>query len=206
MDGTDSQSSLRPTEMKAQAFASSWYKLETSVALDTNAYTTGSKSEGLVQVIYQPFPMLYIRLLPHSMPYHRYLSRLKYLWPYMDFPLIQYHTWPFLLCAIYGLYKVMQHDSLPTQQSCVQHALEAIREAVGTVNGRLCKGGQQLAKVSGEALGVEVAVPVKLHITKVIVHHTCVCQDCLVHEHTHMHTYAQHSHIHRSAHQYVHLK
>lgn len=61
MDRTDSQSSLKPTEMKAQAFASSWYKLETSVVLDISVYTTGTKLEGLIQVISisLPFPMPY---------------------------------------------------------------------------------------------------------------------------------------------------
>lgn len=51
MDRSDSQSSLRPTDMKAQAFAGSWYKVETSVALDTSVHTTGTKLDGLIQVI-----------------------------------------------------------------------------------------------------------------------------------------------------------
>lgn len=64
MDRTDSQSSLKPTEMKAQAFASSWYKLETSVVLDISVYTTGTKLEGLIQVISisLPFPYAIYRL------------------------------------------------------------------------------------------------------------------------------------------------
>ncbi|KAL5483945.1 hypothetical protein EMCRGX_G020366 [Ephydatia muelleri] len=99
MDRTDSQSSLKPTEMKAQAFASSWYKLETSVVLDISVYTTGTKLEGLIQ-------------------------------------------------------------------SSVQHILKGISEALGTVNGQLCRGGQPIAKLCGDTQGVGVTVPAKLHISK----------------------------------------
>ena len=45
--------------MKAQAFAGSWYKVETSVALDTSVHTTGTKLDGLVQVISSCLPIPY---------------------------------------------------------------------------------------------------------------------------------------------------
>ena len=90
MDRTDSQSGLRPTEMKAQAFTSGWYKLETSVVLDTSAYTTGTKLEELIQV-----------MIPcHSpMPYMDSYHSLRHIWtstfilhmPYMDFNIFSCH-------------------------------------------------------------------------------------------------------------------